>query len=187
MTTGKTWVWRPYSRQRGHAFVTELRGLGNDGARRLLKGERFASAPRLVATGVEPGRFVDNLGAYIGVHLLTLVLADVLRGFEHAELQLLPVTIKSEPELSYFALNVLGSVALLDREHSRFSTFAGTDRIERVTRLKLRPLPASAPPIFHLAEHPVLILVNDEVCRALQAASRNPGVLTPAEKWRNEY
>jgi hypothetical protein len=187
MSRDKLWVWVPYSTERGRAFVTELRGLGKDGARRLLKGERFSRPPHLVATQFEPGRFVDNLGAYLEVHLVSPVLAEVLKRFAGEHVQLLPVSIKGRPELKYFADNVLESLALLDPERSKFTKFPGTDVIERVSRLALRPLPDGAPPIFHLAEHPVLILVNDQLRRTLQAASRYPGVLTPAETWRDEY
>jgi Immunity protein family (Imm11) len=187
MRTRPLWVWVPYSTERGRAFVTELAGLGDTGIGRLLKGEPFARVPRLVASQFETGRFVDNLGAYIGVHLVSPVLADVLKGLAQDHVQLLPVSIKGRPELKYFAVNVLDSVPLLDRDRSKFRTFTGSDAIARVSRLALRPLPPEAPPIFHLAEHPVLVLVNDELRRALEAASRYPGVLTPASKWRDEY
>jgi hypothetical protein len=187
MTGGSLWVWVPCSTERGRAFVTELRGLGKDGGRRLLKGERFARVPHLVATQFKPGRFVDNLGACIEMHLVSPALADVLTGFADKHMQLLPVSIKGRPDLKYFAVNVLESLALLDCKRSKLSRFAGADAIERVSRLALRSLPVGAPPIFHLAEHPVLILVNDEVRRALEAASRHPGALTRSDKWRDEY
>jgi hypothetical protein len=182
----RLWVWTPSSTVRGRAFITELRGLGRDGDRKLIVGERFSRVPRLVAFADTRGRFVDNVGAYIGVHIVTPALADVLTSCA-ANVQLLPVSIAGQPKLRYFAVNVLASVALLDRKRSTLTVFPGTKVISHVSRLALKPVSADLPPIFHLTENPVLILVTDELRRALQAASRFPGTLEPAAAWRSYF
>lgn len=160
--------------------MTEFAGLSSAASSKLLVGEKLARSPRLVVKEVTRGRFADNLGAYIGVHFVSPVIADVLRGSAEANVQLVPVSVRGKPALRYFAVNVLDSVALLDRAASKVTTFVGTDVIDTVTRLSLVKAPPRLPPIFHLAEIPVVILVSDALRRALQAASPHPGVLTPS-------
>ncbi|MBL0220290.1 MAG: hypothetical protein IPQ07_41275 [Myxococcales bacterium] len=182
---GKFWVWSAYATQAGTAFVTEIGGLRDADTRRLLGGEKLARIPRLVVQRFEPGRFTDALGAYIGLLLLAPVLVEVLQA-AGARLQLVPIGVAAQPELAYAIANVLEHVPALDLERSKLTRFAGTDVIDRVSHLALRPIAADAPPIFHAAEHPLLVVVNDELRQRLQAASPHPGVLTPVEEWRND-
>jgi hypothetical protein len=102
-------------------------------------------------------------------------------------LQFIPVGMRSKLDLKYFVVNVLDTAPALDLELSKYDTFSGSGGISRIHKFVLRPMPADVPPIFHIAEATPLILVNDEVRRRLVAASRHPGVLTPAEKYRNEF
>lgn len=179
------WVWSPYAGEPGTAFVTEIGGLHDADTRRLLGGEELPRVPRLAVRRCEPGQFTDALGAYIGLLLLAPVLVEVLRA-AGARLQLVPIGVAGQPELEYAIANVLDRVPALDLERSKLTTFAGTDVIDRVSHLALRSIAADAPPIFHAAEHPLLVLVNDELRQRLQAASPHPGVLTPVEEWRND-
>lgn len=178
------WVWSAYSTEPGMTFVTEIAGLDNANARRLLNGEALDPAPRLTVERYDPGKFTDALGGYIGLLVLAPPLVEVVQA-TGARVQLLPLKVARRPDLQYAIANVLERVPALDLARSKLTTFAGTDVIDRVTQLALKPIADDAPAIFHAAEHPVLILVNDELRQRLQAASSNPGVLTPVEEWRN--
>lgn len=180
------WVWSPYAGEPGFVFVTEIAGLRDAATRQLLGGEPLARMPRLTVRSSEPGEFTDALGAYIGLLVLAPVLVDVLQA-AGARLQLVPVAVPGRPDLQYMIANVLDRVAAIDLARSTLTTFPGTDIIARVSHLALRPIAADAPPIFHAAEHPLLVLVNDDLRQRLQAASAHPGVLTPVEEWRNDH
>jgi hypothetical protein len=82
---------------------------------------------------------------------------------------------------------VLDSVPALDLERSKFTRLPGASGIDRILSFALRTIPDDAPPIFHVAEDTTLILVNDDLRRRLVVASKYPGVLPPAEKYRNEF
>ncbi len=178
------WVWGGYSVEPGLAFVTEIAGLESADARRLLVGEPLDPMPRLTVRQVEPGEFTDALGGYLGLLLLVPPLADVLQT-AGANVQWIPLAVARRPRLQYAIANVLERVPAIDVARSKVTTFAGTDVFDRIEHLALASIPSDAPPIFHVAEHPVLVLVNDELRRRLQAASESPGVLTPVEAWRN--
>ncbi len=180
------WVWSGYSGEPGMAFVTEFGGLSSADSRKLLNGQPLDAVPRPTVRRHEPGEFTDMLGDSIGLLLLGPVLVGALQG-AGARLQLVPLAVPRRPELQYAIANVLDSVPALDRERSKLTTFIDTDVIDRITRLALRPMPADAPAIFHVAEHPVLVLVNDALRQQLQAASRHPGVLTRVQEWRNVH
>jgi hypothetical protein len=180
------WVWAGYSGEPGLAFVTQWGGLPDEDGRKLLNGQALDPLPQPSVRRHEPGTFTGALGDSTGFLVLAPELVAVLQA-AGARLQLVPVTVPRQPQLQYAIANVLDSVPALDMEGSKLSTFAGTDVIDRITKLALRPLPADAPGIFHVAEHPVLVLVNDALRQQLQAASPQPGVFTRVEAWRTVH
>jgi hypothetical protein len=180
------WVWSPHSTVRGMAFVTELSGLSDDQRRKLHRGEIISPMPRITIEDFTSGRFYDQLGAYIGINLVSPVLREVLEDIDGANLQFILARVRSEPDLNYFAINVLDTVPAIDLKRSKYDTF-DSGGIRKIDKLVPRPIPANAPPIFHAAEDISLILVNDDLRRRLVAASKHPGVLTPVEKYRNQF
>ena len=186
------WVWSPYCGERGKAFVNCSVGMNAANGRRLLLGEKLPRAPRVLA--MYTGKLLtDALGAYTGWLILAPNLVRVLQA-AGARLQLLPLGVArmlhfeppmcaEEIEMKYVIANVLDTIPALDLERSKTTMYEGTDAIAHITRLKLRPIPADAPPIFHVAEYPVLVLVRDDLRQQLQAASPHPGVFTAAEKY----
>lgn len=181
------WIWQPHSTERGKAFVTEMSGLDSEQQLHMLRGERLSPVPKAVIKEVTPGRFSDHLGNYVGILLVSPVLRRVLEESSGAHLQFVPVSVRGKPELKYFGVNVLDSVPALDLERSKITRLPGASGIDRILRFALRPIPDDAPPIFHVAEDPTMILVDDELRRRLAAASTHPGMLTPAQKYRNEF
>jgi hypothetical protein len=97
------------------------------------------------------------------------------------------VSVRGKPELKYFGVNVLDVVPALDLERSEYQKLPGSNAIDRILRFILRRIPDDAPPIFHVAERPSMVMVNDDLRRRLAAASKHPGVLTPAEKYTNKH
>ena len=187
MNASGYWVWSAYSTEPDLAFVTQWSGLSDANAQRMLRGEKLARVPKIVVERCKHGRFVDQLGGQQGLLLVSPVLAKVLEGTVGASVQFVPVRVQSKPKLNYVAVNVLDSIPLFDRQRSTFETFEGTQVISKVSKLVLKQPPSNAPPLFHLSEEPTLILVNTRLRQDLQAASNYPGVLTPVEKYRNEY
>jgi hypothetical protein len=168
------------------AFVTELSGLSDERRRKLYFGERLNPSPRIIIEDFKPGRFYDQLGAYTGILLVSNVLREVLLATAGASLQFIPVKMRDDSGLKYFIVNVLDTVPALDLERSGYDTFPGGG-IESIHKLVLRRIPSNAPPIFHAAEHTTLILVNDELRRRLEKASKHPGVFIPTSKYSDGF
>lgn len=188
--TGKKenfWIWSPYSTVRGMAFVTELSGLTAGHRQKLYSGKKISPQPRVVVEGFKAGKFYDQLGAYTGVVMLVSdVLREVLEAAEGARLQFIPVTVSGKQDLKYFVVNVLDTLPAIDLDQSKYDAYPDGD-IRRIDKLVLRSIPADAPPIFRAAEKTALILVNDELHSRLAAASKHPGVLVAAAKYKNEF
>ena len=185
--TDSHWIWEPYSTERGMAFATEIAGLDGEVQRRVLRGEPLDRIRKLTVTETTAGRFYDVLGPPVGVLFVSPALRQVLEESPGGHFQFVPPDVRGQPELRYFLVNVLDTVPAIDLERSKVEVFPGTDAIRRIQLLRLRPIPPDAPPIFHAAEDPTMILVSDDLQRRLARASRHPGVLKPADKYRNEY
>ncbi|MDF0677316.1 MAG: hypothetical protein P0120_23715 [Nitrospira sp.] len=183
----KYWVWYPQGPERGKAFVTEMGGFSSEQHLRMLRGESLSPIPKVMIKDVTPGRFLDHLGNYLGILLVSPVLRRVLEESSGAHLQFIPVGVHGKSDLKYFGVNVLDSVPALDLKRSKVTRLPGASGIDRILSFAVRPIPEGAPPIFHVAEDTTLIVVNDELRLRLIAASKHPGVLTPAEKYRNEF
>jgi hypothetical protein len=181
------WVWQSYPPVRGSGGATDMAGLDPEMHAKLLKGERLSQEPRLVVRETASGRARDELGNYTGIHLVSPAIRDLLDKTPRAHLQFIPVRITGKPDAKYFAVNVLDSYPALDLEQSRYDRYEGTSVISRISKLVLRDVPTDAPPIFRLAEDPVLVLVNKDVHDRLVATAKHPGVLTPAEQYKNVY
>jgi hypothetical protein len=179
------WVWTPYAPVPGQAFVTEIDGFGETGSLAILRGEALTRPMRLVIKNWKRGQFLDQLGAYIGILLVTPRIAEVVEAVAGPSIQRLPVSVKDRTDLHYELIHVLSTVAALDRERSRFKTYVGSGAICEISKLAFKPLPPSTSAIFHLAEYPSLIIVDDRVSGALQAVSPHPGHLTPIQDWTN--
>jgi uncharacterized protein DUF1629 len=180
------WVWQPYSTERGVAFATEFEGLSGDVQRKVLLGEKLRRLPKITVTATTSGRFYDVLGAPVGILFVAPVLRRVLEtpGI-HA--QFVPVSVRGQSKKVYYLTNVLDTISAIDLEKSSYDVFEGTDAISKIHRLRLRPIPADAPPVFHAAEDPPMTFVSEELHRRLTQASEHAGVFTSAEKFRNEY
>jgi hypothetical protein len=182
------WIWEPYSTVRGMAFVTELIGWDAEQDDWLFGGRRLAEIPRLSVRSMTPGRFYDLLGTYRAAALLVSpVLRRVLEETPRANLQFVPVSVRGKPELKYFLVNVIEVFPALDLDKSKYDTFPEGDAVSRIRKFVLRPMPEDAPPIFHVAEDPPLVMVKNDLRRRLAAVTKHPGVFTPAEKYRNEF
>ena len=185
--TSTHWVWRSYSTERGKAFVTEMSGFGSEQQLRMLRGERLPSIPKIVITGVTSGRFPDHLGNYVGILLISSTLRRVLEESVGANLAIRPGEGARQTRVAVFRVNVLDAVPALDVERSKVTRLPGASGIDRILRFVPRSIPDDAPPIFHVAEDPTLILVNDELRRQLEAATTYPGMFVPAADYRNEF
>jgi hypothetical protein len=181
------WVWSPYSTERGLAFAVRITGLAPEVQRKVLRGEPLGRSPRISVTETTPGRFRDVLGAPVGILFVAPALREVLEESGGGRLEFASTSVRGHPELRYFMVNVLDTVPAIDLDRSKYEVFPGTDAIRRIQLLRLRAIPASAPPIFHAAEDPPMILVSDDLKRRLSGASDHPGVLVRADKYRNEY
>jgi hypothetical protein len=181
------WVWESYPPVRGSGGATDIAGLDAAVHTKLVQGARLTRIPHLVVRETASGRFRDELGSYAGVHLVSPTIRAVLEDTPNAHLQLIPISLMGRRDLKYFAVNILDSYSALDLERSRYDLHEGTELISRIRKFAQRKIPDDAPPIFHVAEHPVLVLVNADVHDRLLAASKHPGVLTPAEAYRNVY
>jgi hypothetical protein len=183
----KFWIWSPYSTVQGMAFVTELSGLSDGQLRKLYRGEEVTPTPDILIENFEPGHFYDQLGAYIGILLVSPVLQAVLQAHNGARLQFIPAHIRDQVNLSYFVVNVLDTVPALDLDRSQYETFDESDIIRKINQFILRSIPNDAPSIFHVAEDRSLILVRDELYHQLTNVSKYPGILTPVEEYQNEF
>jgi hypothetical protein len=150
--------------------------------RKVLRGEPLDPVPDLTVTETTPGRFYDVLGVPVGILFVSPAIRKVLEQTS-GRFQLVPTAVRGEPQLRYFMTNVLDTVPAIDLDKSKYEVFPGTSAIRRIHRLRLRPIPPDAPPTFHAAEDPTLILVSDDLKRRLSRASKHPGLLTRADKY----
>jgi hypothetical protein len=178
------WVWEPYSTERGMAFATEISGLTDEQLPKVERGERLARVPRIVIAETTPGRFYDQLGSYTVILFVSPALRKVLEETPGTNIQFIPARVRGKGDLRYDAVNVLDKAPALDLEKSKVTRLPGSTGIDRILRFVARPIPETAPPIFHVAEEPTLVLVRDDLKSRLEAASDHAGRFTPINKYR---
>lgn len=83
----------------------------------------------------------------------------------------------------YFAINVIGRIACMDRQRSQFTEWR--KRVSRIQSLVLDPAAIQGMRVFRPNEYPAVILVDGDVAEALRGL---PGVtLRPAEGWTDAH
>lgn len=175
------WVWSDYGTR--SAYATEVRGLTDGAALRILRGQRLPRIPRGVKSfALTRPATRDVVGLVTGDRCVSIVLRRVLAKAD-AEIQWIPISIAGR---RYSIPNALDHVPAIDLERSQCRTFVGGG-ISKVERLVPRAIPLEAPELFHTAEITTLLVVGDALKRRLEAASKSPGMFTPLEDYRNEY
>lgn len=98
-----------------------------------------------------------------------------------------PVTVENDDgpvATGFFALNVVGRVACVDLDASRFTTFEGS-----LFKLETMRLVKGLPPdvmMFRPHEWTLVILVRDELAEALRQSGLTGLRLTPVDDWVNQ-
>jgi hypothetical protein len=170
-------VWACYFPGSGFAFAEAREGLDYEQISQLLLGERLSEPlPEVTITRLSRGKMADMLGAAWPGFMISPKLRAILEECCGSDTQFIPVRIKRHPKLKYSIVNFLAQVPCLDRSRSDFETFSEPPHaIQTLRKMVLKPIPETAPAIFHIAELPQAVLVRDDLRERMQAVSSSPG------------
>jgi hypothetical protein len=181
--TSGLWVWEPYSTVKGQAFVTEIEGLSSAQTLKILTGERV-HVKKVPVAKTARGRFVDQLGAFTSILIVSPALRTVIEQTPGAHVQFIPLAVAGQPQLEYAIANVLDTAPAIDLDKSKVAFVAGTGVVRKIGKLAPRPAPGAWPPLFHPQEVQQIVLVTEDLRARLLAASDQPGELARLEKYR---
>lgn len=178
-------VWDAYYPGSGFASVEEMSGLTDEQESVIFLGRPLAQPlPGIAIKKLSKGKMPDALGTFTSSRLVSAKLRDVIEKSCPQGIQFIPATLPRQRKPLYFMANIILHVACFDRERSQYQAFADPPyAIRAVKKLILKPIPQDAPPIFHLAEIPAVILVRNDLCRAMQSASSSPGSFTIVDQF----
>jgi hypothetical protein len=175
------WVWTDYGVGPEYSFARKQLGITGEQIRLARRGDPLGEPlpkPRLDL--LTEGKLTDLLAANVPFVVSDPLLAALQ--VSGARLQVIPVRVIGVKR-KYHLANILEKVPCLDETRSKVTRWKELDNIIRsIRKLVLMPIPADAPPIFHIAEFPLMVLVRDDLRRSIQAACEAPGVFTPSEK-----
>jgi hypothetical protein len=169
------WIWRPYTAGEGFAYAYEAEW--NDFPyRSVVIGEPVSEPFPEVTFGrfSHEGPLPDALGGPFGCVIAAPNLRELLTRESGAPIQWIPVKLRRRSSPPYAIANVLMRLPCLDEQRSQL-TRDEEGFVDAVTRLALRPLPADAPGIFHLAEMRSVLVVQEQLRRQMEATSPSPG------------
>ncbi|MGO9935470.1 MAG: hypothetical protein ACLPV8_27175 [Steroidobacteraceae bacterium] len=179
-------VWRGYYPGSGFAFAEKVDGWSYEIDGEVLFGRRLPDPlPRLTVTKLSPGELPGTLAMAGSGILVCTRLHAVLSQAVTSEIQSLPASIKRDPQARYALVNLLASVACLDRVRSECEAYEDPPHAIRTLRkMVLTPIAADAPAAFHMAEMPGVILIRDDLREAMQAVSVSAGEFVPVDEYR---
>lgn len=174
---------------RGYAFMASLKddNPGHDAKwmmGRLLEPDDKPAGLKLTID--EPRERYPDFFTEVPAFFCSQRLRDRLKaaGVDNVEFYPLEMVERSGKRIEgYFAINIIGRLACMDRERSQF-----TEWRKRITRIQSLALDMSAIKgfkVLRLHEYPELILVSEDVAEAIREL---PGVsLRPAEGWNDAH
>jgi hypothetical protein len=175
------WVWNDYGVDHDEfAFARRQTGITGEQIRQLWSGNPLpAPLPKPRLDEMTVGDLSDLLSSNIHWVVSDELLA-VLEATD-VKLQVIPVKVVGEKR-KYQIANILERVPCLDETKSKIRRWKELDNaIRSIRKLVLKPIPADAPPVFHVAEFPLLVLVRDDLRQAMLAACKAPGRFVEAE------
>src|SRR5262249_4176092 len=152
----------------GLAFAEIVDGWSFELDNEILFGHRIPDPlPKLTVAKLSPGELPDTL-AMAGSGIL--VAAELMGPLERAageHIQFVPVGIYPGPP--YNLVNVLTLVPCMDRERSKYEPYDEPPHaIRKLSKLVLLPVPRDAPAIFRIKEIPGVIMVRDDLRKAME-------------------
>jgi hypothetical protein len=166
--SGQHTVWQFLGPGSGYAFAESQRGLSEDQENAIYFGQPLPEPrPDVEIAYLSEGR----LGGVIGSSFSALIVSATVRTLlgQRASAQFIPVRLPRHSGRDYAVLNVLAHVACFDARRSDYDRIPGhPERLMAVRRLVLHAIPATAPPLFHVAELPGAILVRADLRAELE-------------------
>lgn len=111
---------------------------------------------------------------------------DALASAGADNVEFFPVSIMEptkRPLGAYYALNIIGRIACMDRSRSKFTTWE--EQVARIRSLAIDESAIKEIKILRLHEEPTVLLVDEDVASAVRGLK---GVLLmPAEGWSDKY
>lgn len=142
-----------------------------------VSGESLQHVPRQLNFSFDaPGAFdwPDFLQPPSELPLFSLAMSEVLAAAGATNLEYVAATVTNTHDgeaRPYRAANVIGLVPAMDREKSVFTPARRHPVIVRdIEQLVLNEAACAGRPLFRLAEYDLLIVISEEVARALRAA-----------------
>jgi hypothetical protein len=179
-------VWEAYYPGSGFASVEEIAGLTDEQERAIFLGTPLPlPLPRITLKRLTRGKMPDALGTVTASRLVSARLREVIEACCPQGIQFIPAVASKSAKMHHFMANITLHYAGFDRERSQYRAFADPPHaICAIKKMVLRPIPEDAPAIFHLQEIPAVILVRDDLRRAMQSVSSSAGSFTVADRYR---
>src|SRR6185312_672984 len=155
-----------------------------------VDGTRFSGAMpalRFTIDGAEPFEWCDYVRPAANIPLFSPLMRTALEqaGVDNIDYYDAIVSHSSSgTSRSYFAANVLGQVAAMDRKKSKYVPFDGSDTlVSEIEALVLRDALPGEPGIFRLSEFDLLIVLDERVKRSVERSGAHGVVFLKPEEW----
>jgi hypothetical protein len=155
-----------------------------------VDGTRFAGtmpALRFTIDGDGPFEWCDYLRPAANIPLFSPLLRTALEQGGVDNIDYYDAVVSHSPSgtaRSYFAANVLGQFAAMDREKSQYVPFNGHDTlVSEIEKLVLRDSLPDAPHFFRLSEFDPLIVVDERVKQFVDRSGAHGVVLLEPDEW----
>jgi hypothetical protein len=174
-------VWKFTGPGAGYAYAEGQRGLSVAQQNAIFFGEPLPDPlPEAEITALSEGMRGHLIGSSFSAFIVSRPARELLEG--RAPVQFIPARLPRGAAGDYAILNALASVPCFDYHGSEYERLAGDPRqILTVRRLVLRELPRDAPSLFHLAELPGALLVDEALRADLLKLDDGIGELVPVE------
>ncbi len=138
------------------------------------QGKVFDSAKQLTVLLNVVGNPVDFRLTTFASPIVSNAFADIVESFDPQAIQRIPVTV-APSTTGYEILNILTMLKCLDYEHTKIEYYTDKDsipelvgQIEAIWNITIKPEIAEGHHIFRLAEWWVIIVVSEDLKRALE-------------------
>lgn len=155
-----------------------------------VDGEELANPPsrlQFTVKGSDPLTWCDFLMPAADIPLFSPTLRRALEAAGVDNVEYFPATVthpKTKQKREYWAANVLGMVAGMDRKRSKYTGFRGSDDLAgEIEKLVLDDEAFEKLGICRLSEYDLLIVVSEKVKRAAAAAGVEGVVFMSPRDW----
>ena len=179
-------IWKGHFPGSGFAFAERQEGLSAQQELDIFFGTPLAEPlPQGTITTLSPGTLPDRLESAWSSVMVSARLKAVVERHCPEIIQYIPITLAAHPQTPYWIANLLYEITCFDWERSVFKTYDEPPRaLRKVSKMRLKPLPADAPALFRLEEITEVLLVRDDLREALETLGVSGGYFVKVDDYR---